>query len=251
MNTALSKCLETHDLIEERCTLLKKCGPGKERINSRCVNIKKDPTIMLKEKVEKRKLNEETRLRKRAENLSIRLNTLVRNGNNSTNSTSKIKDALMRLRTQTRKVDINDLNENVTGMIGRIIQLIESKKTPKTRTPRRKREVGKNFLDEFNNFKEDLRLNSSPMEQENLNSPNSPTEQEKLNAYARSVSKMASMINFEKVNKMTKRARKPKATLKTRMVAGVNQPKRKMGTSLNRPSNSTRKKNSPSSNISL
>ena len=43
----------------------------------------------------------------------------------------------------------------------------------------------------------------------------------------------------------------PKVTLKTRMVAGVNQSKRKMGTSLNRPSNSTRKKNSPSSNISL
>ncbi len=247
-----SHCFDNHDLNPETCKFVKKCPPGMVRNeNFRCVKAKEEPEVIIKKKVEKRKGLAEKRLRERVDILRSRTDKFFNNGNNTENSNSHIKDALMRLRRQTIKKDAGDLTENVTAMIERINAHRKSKRPTKTRTPRRKPVVintGTN-LNEFNSFDEDLRSKSpngstkaSPAEVD-LKSPNSPREQkddEKVKAYRNIANRMMATLNFGKLNKMTKR-RKPKATLKSRKNASLN----KMGTSLNGP----RKRSN--SNISL
>ena len=80
------------------------------------------------------------------------------------------------------------------------------------------------------------------------------TNDEKVKAYANQVSKMMATLNFGKLNKMTKRTRKPKATLQSRKNAS-NKPSRrkKIGTSLNGPKPRRKKssKASPSGSVEL
>lgn len=161
---------------------------------------------------------------------------------------------------------MTDLTERVTGMINRINEFRKSKRQTKTRTPRKKRVVINTALNEFNNFEEDLRNVSSKspskspeevevdLNNDKLNSPDSPreqTEDEKVKAYANQVSKMMSMINYGKLEKMTKKTRKPKATLQSRKNSS-NRPTRrkKIGTSLNGTKPRKSSKNS-TGNVSL
>lgn len=242
-----SRCFEEYEIDEEKCVMRKKCPPGKERVNGRCVNIKEDPETIIKKKVEKRKELSRKRLDERTQRLGNRTVTFFRNGNAS-NDISKIRDALRRLEKQTEKGGMDDLTDNVRRMKKRIEEHMKSNKpdnnmtmnAKKTRRPRKKADSIN--LDEFNNFEEELRPSSSPQgsmqgnevelnERARLNSPNSPmepTEQEKLNSYAKSVSNMMSMINFEKLK--SPRGRK---TLQSRK-------KSQMGTSLNGPSSNTK-----------
>lgn len=254
--TSTSHCFDNHDLNPSTCTFSRKCREGMKRNrNFRCVKVVSN-TNVVKKNVEKRKSGVEKRLRDRTEILRSRTDKFFNNGNTTENSNSNIKDALLRLRRQTKDKDMTDLTERVTGMINRINEFRKSKRQTKTRTPRKKRVVINTALNEFNNFEEDLRNvtpkspskspSKSPEEVEvdlnavnspAVNSPDSPreqTEDEKVKAYANQVSKMMSMINYGKLEKMTKKTRKPRATLQSRKNSS-NRPTRrkKIGTSLN------------------
>jgi hypothetical protein len=277
--TSTSHCFEKFDLNPERCTFVKKCPEGTRRNkNFRCVKAISN-TNVVKKIVEKRKSGVEKRLRDRTEILRSRTDKFFNNGNMTENSNSNIKDALMRLRKQTKEKDMIDLTEDLTGMIDRIKEFRKSKRSTKTRTPRKKKVVINTGLNEFNSFEEDLRSASpksaskspskSPeavevdlnaVNSQAVNSPDSPremTEEQKqkiVNAYANQVSKMRSMLNFGKLEQMTKRTRKPKATLKSRKNAS-NKPSRrkKIGTSLNGPKPRRKKtsKASPTGSVEL
>jgi hypothetical protein len=277
--TSTSHCFEKFDLNPERCTFVKKCPEGTRRNkNFRCVKAISN-TNVVKKIVEKRKSGVEKRLRDRTEILRSRTDKFFNNGNMTENSNSNIKDALMRLRKQTKEKDMIDLTEDLTGMIDRIKEFRKSKRSTKTRTPRKKKVVINTGLNEFNSFEEDLRSASpksaskspskspEPVEvdlnavnSQAVNSPDSPremTEEQKqkiVNAYANQVSKMMATLNFGKLNKMTKRTRKPKATLQSRKNAS-NKPSRrkKIGTSLNGPKPRRKKssKASPSGSVEL
>jgi hypothetical protein len=237
--TSTSHCFEKFDLNPERCTFVKKCPEGTRRNkNFRCVKAISN-TNVVKKIVEKRKSGVE----------------------------------------KTKEKDMIDLTEDLTGMIDRIKEFRKSKRSTKTRTPRKKKVVINTGLNEFNSFEEDLRSASpksaskspskSPeavevdlnaVNSQAVNSPDSPremTEEQKqkiVNAYANQVSKMRSMLNFGKLEQMTKRTRKPKATLKSRKNAS-NKPSRrkKIGTSLNGPKPRRKKtsKASPTGSVEL
>lgn len=290
--TSTSHCFEKFDLNPERCTFVKKCPEGTRRNkNFRCVKAISN-TNAVKKIVEKRKSGVEKRLRDRTEILRSRTDKFFNNGNMTENSNSNIKDALMRLRKQTKDKDMTDLTEDVTGMIDRINEFRKSKRSTKTRTPRKKRVVINTGLNQFNSFEEDLRslspksaskspskspqaspealpeavevdlnaVNSPAVNSQAVNSPDSPremTEDEKVKAYRNIANRMMATLNFGKLNKMTKRTRKPKATLQSRKNAS-NKPTRrkKIGTSLNGPrprrkKTSKNSKASPSGSVEL
>ena len=278
--TSTSHCFEKFDLNPERCTFVKKCPEGTRRNkNFRCVKAISN-TNAVKKIVEKRKSGVEKRLRDRTEILRSRTDKFFNNGNMTENSNSNIKDALMRLRKQTKDKDMTDLTEDVTGMIDRINEFRKSKRSTKTRTPRKKRVVINTGLNQFNSFEEDLRslspksASKSPskspqaspeavevdlnaVNSQAVNSPDSPremTEDEKVKAYRNIANRMMATLNFGKLNKMTKRTRKPKATLQSRKNAS-NKPirRKKIGTSLNgpRPRRKKTSKASPSGSVEL
>lgn len=281
--TSTSHCFEKFDLNPERCTFVKKCPEGTRRNkNFRCVKAISN-TNVVKKIVEKRKSGVEKRLRDRTEILRSRTDKFFNNGNMTENSNSNIKDALMRLRKQTKDKDMTDLTEDVTGMIDRINEFRKSKRPTKTRTPRKKRVVINTGLNQFNSFEEDLRslspkspsksaskspealpepveLDLNAVNSQAVNSPDSPremTEDEKVKAYRNIANRMMATLNFGKLNKMTKRTRKPKATLQSRKNAS-NKPvrRKKVGTSLNGPKPRRKKtsknsKSSPTGSVEL
>ena len=281
--TSTSHCFEKFDLNPERCTFVKKCPEGTRRNkNFRCVKAISN-TNVVKKIVEKRKSGVEKRLRDRTEILRSRTDKFFNNGNMTENSNSNIKDALMRLRKQTKDKDMTDLTEDVTGMIDRINEFRKSKRPTKTRTPRKKRVVINTGLNQFNSFEEDLRslspkspsksaskspealpepveLDLNAVNSQAVNSPDSPremTEDEKVKAYRNIANRMMATLNFGKLNKMTKRTRKPKATLQSRKNAS-NKPirRKKIGTSLNGPKPRRKKtsknsKSSPTGSVEL
>ena len=286
--TSTSHCFDKHDLNEENCKFYPKCPEGKERNkkNFRCVTKKE---IVVKKRVEKRKNDEKKRLTLRADNLTTMAHDFFRNGNGNGNATEKskvIRTKLINLRRLTTNKDMPELTENLTSVIDRMNEFRKSKKQTKSITPRKKRVVINTTLKQFNNFEEDLRNISrnsssnspskspdkspdkspsplSEVEEVNLNavnlkSPDSPkemTEEQKqkiVNAYAKKTVQMMSMLNFGKLEKMT---RKPKETLRSRKTSS-NKPsrRRKVGSSLNGPSTkprASRRKKASQNDISL
>jgi hypothetical protein len=240
----MSQCYEKYDLNEKTCKFVKKCPDGKIRNQSfRCVNPPPSAKNTIKRRVQKSKIDAEERLRGRTEILK----NLFKSKSNQflKMDEDKVREKLMRIKTQTVKRGFDDLTQNVNSLLERVESYNGTKRRTRTRKPKSKKERAKSVNFYLNNISntEDLRnsISKSPKEvevdlnepitfnqpnthldeQERLESPDSPlksetqdSNSEKLERYRKAVSGMFDSINMSKLNKRvrTPRTKKPMGT---------------------------------------
>lgn len=255
----MSNCYNKFDLNEKTCKFVAKCPQGKIRNeNFRCVKAPENPQNVLKQRIQKSKLNAEERLRGRTQILKNLFKSksdewLKLEDNN-------IKEKLARIRKQTVKRGFDDLTKNVNALISQV----ESYNGPRRRTRKPKKKVNSsvslnNFpprnskevnLDDLDlNGVEDLRASSVRPSPENsavnthrletvLEGNVTPSMNNQVKKYAESVSKAFQSINMNKLNQMLGKKTRTKGTLKER--------RKPKGTSMNRKPRTKRMRSSPS-----